>query len=80
MTRNGILFALGYSVFATVASFVILSALGVGSGRGDPATPTPLVCPTVGPVPGSCDDLRLRCLTTGGENLAPCQLLLLTCK
>jgi hypothetical protein len=54
-----------YALFSILPAIVLAVGFSftIVENRGDNATPTPLVCPTVGPVPGSCDDIRLRCMT-----------------
>ena len=53
-----------YALFSVLPAIVLAAAFSftIFENQGDTATPTPDACPTVGPVPGSCDDLRLRLL------------------
>lgn len=53
-----------YALFSILPAVVLAAAFSftIVENRGDNAAPTPLACPTVGPVPGSCDDVRLRCM------------------
>ena len=53
-----------YALFSVLPAIVLAGALSftIFEHQGDNAAPVPAACPTAGPVPGSCDDLRLRLL------------------
>ena len=59
-----------YALFSVLPAIVLAAGFSftIVENRGDTATPTPVACPTVGPVPGSCDDIRLRCLNCKDVN------------
>ena len=63
-----------YALFSILPAIVLAAGFSftIAENRGDTTTPTPVACPTVGPVPGSCDGMRLICLNCHGQQTDEC--------